>query len=167
MRTPQAVAIGHRRQGAGVSGRWLVLVLPLALLPAGIGLVKSLSAPALVATDVTSLEANAAARAEQRAGLHGLSAELEITEGSLRLELSGRLQRRPKALRLRFVSPDGAGDEFEIVMRSTGAGDYRAAWPRPIENAAAWQVAVEPPDGHWRLWGRFEPRPRIVLQHAT
>jgi hypothetical protein len=154
-------ASGERQ---GPDPRWhrqplmaLVLGLPLLTLAAGIVTIAlAARAPDADGADLVGRVAQvqtADFTADLRAARDGLAADLVVGGDGVRVRLEGAARRWPHELRLRFAhAGDASRDHIAVLVcaASRCRGEYVLSDAR-----AAWQLALAPADGSWRLVGRL------------
>jgi uncharacterized protein len=129
---------------------WIVMTPPAVAVVAGLATVwiAVRSDDGLVAEDYykQGLSINRVIAREQHARDLGISAQLEIGDGRVRVRLAGAA---PEALFLRLAHRTRAGFDQRLRLARTAGGDYEAGLP-PLPRGG-WRVSIEDPRGEWRI----------------
>ena len=129
---------------------WLLMAGPAAVLIAGAATtwIAFASADGLVAEDYykQGLGINKRLAREEAARRLGISAEVRIEPGSIRVELRGA---SPQALFVHLAHATRAGHDVRLRLAPVSGGAYSA----DLEPLAAgrWRVVIEDPRAQWRL----------------
>jgi len=128
---------------------WLLMAPPAAAVLAGIATVwiAMASADGLVAEDYykQGLGINKVIAREERARALGLSAQVEMAAGRIRVRLEGAA---PPALFAHLAHRTRAGYDQRLRL-ARGAGAYEAEMA-PLA-PGGWRVSIEDPQGSWRI----------------
>jgi uncharacterized protein len=129
---------------------WLLMSGPVAVIVAGAATIwiAFASADGLVAEDYykQGLAINRVLAREEAAQRLGLSAQVELQDGSLTVTLQGA---KPEALFLHLAHATRAGHDVRLRLAPTAAGTYAAELP-PMP-PGRWRIAIEDPRGTWRI----------------
>jgi hypothetical protein len=101
---------------------------------------------------------------DRAAAALGLSAEVSMTAGGLRVELASAAGTRPQSLELALVHPTLAERDRLLVLLPGADGAYYGQL-EPL-GADSWNVTLTPANGEWRLLGRWNTSAsqRLTLQ---
>lgn len=128
---------------------WIVMAPPAAAVLAGIATIwiAVASADGLVAEDYykQGLALNKVIAREERARALGITAQLEIGDGRMRVRLEGA---SPPALFVHLAHRTRAG--FDQRLRLAPAGGVYEAAMAPLA-PGGWRAYIEDPKGEWRI----------------
>jgi hypothetical protein len=128
---------------------WIVMAPPAVAVVAGLATVwiAVRSDDGLVAEDYykRGLSINKVIAREQRARDLGISAQLDLAPGRIRVRLQGAA---PEALFVRLAHRTRAGFDQRLRL-ARAAGAYEAGLP-PLPRGG-WRVSIEDPSGDWRI----------------
>lgn len=137
---------------------WLIIALPLTAVLASLVTwwIAARGADPLVAEDYykQGMALHQTLERESRAGALGLSAQLQVQDGTLRIQLAGRLDAYPDQLELTLVHPTRQEQDLTLVVPATAQGEYRIALP-PM-SAGQRRVILQSKHQDWRLTGRAD-----------
>jgi hypothetical protein len=129
---------------------WLIMAGPAAVVLAGAATIwiAFRSADGLVADDYyrQGLAINRVLAREEAAARLGLSAQVDLAGGRLRVRLAGA---RPPALFVHLAHATRAGHDARLRLAPSADGWYEtelAGLP-----AGRWRIAIEDPQGRWRI----------------
>jgi hypothetical protein len=129
---------------------WILMAPPAAALAAGAATlwIAVSTADGLVAEDYyrQGLAINRVLAREQAARRLGVSAEIEIGGGTLRVRLKGQA---PEALFAHLAHATRAGYDQRLRLVPSAPGVYEAVL-EPLARGR-WRVALEDPSGRWRI----------------
>lgn len=93
---------------------------------------------------------------EKLAKTLGIAANIDVDNdtGQLRLLLLGKLDNPPKRLKMSLNHPTIEGHDLNVMLTSTGDGNYLTRLPKVVP--AKWKVMVMPEDEKWRISGRMK-----------
>jgi hypothetical protein len=138
---------------------WALIALPATAVAASIAtLMIAMHEPdGVVADDYykQGLAINRVIERDRRAATLGVSAAVTLNSGGGRsmVVLTADQPLADEAIRLRFLHPTRANQDYETTLRPSGSGvylgDFRALAP------GNWHVQLESEDGDWRLSGRM------------
>lgn len=135
---------------------WLIIALPLTAVVASLVTwwIAARGADSLVAEDYykQGMAIHQTLERESRAAALGLSAQLQVQDGELRVHLEGRLDTYPDQLELTLVHPSRQEQDLTLVLPATAQGEYRVALP-PM-SAGQRRVVLQSETQDWRLAGR-------------
>ena len=83
---------------------------------------------------------------EEAARRLGVSAEVEIGSGKIRIRLKGQA---PEALFAHLAHATRAGNDMRLRLARSSDGDYETDLP-PLA-PGRWRIAIEDPQGRWRV----------------
>lgn len=129
---------------------WLLMSGPAAVLVAGAitAWIAFTSADGLVAEDYykQGLAINKVLKREEAARRLGISAEIILQPGKLRVELKGE---KPQAIFVHLAHATRAGHDLRLRLVRSPSGAYESALP-PLPRGR-WRIVLEDPGGRWRL----------------
>jgi len=135
---------------------WLLIALPLSAVVASLitWWIAARGADPLMAEDYykQGMAIHQTLERESRAAALGLSAQLRVQDGTLRVHLEGRLDAYPDQIELILVHPSRQEQDLTLVLPATAQGEYRIALP-PM-SAGQRRVILESQHQDWRLTGR-------------
>lgn len=135
---------------------WLIIALPLTAVLASLVTwwFAARGADPLVAEDYykQGMAIHQVLERDTRAAALGLSAQLQVEDGELRIHLEGRLDAYPDRLQLTLVHPSRQEQDLTLVVPATAQGEYRIALP-PTQ-AGQRRVILQSEHQDWRLTGR-------------
>jgi len=135
---------------------WLLIALPLSAVVASLitWWIAARGADPLVAEDYykQGMAIHQTLERESRAAALGLSAQLQVQDGELRVHLEGRLDAYPDQIELTLVHPSRQEQDLTLALHATAQGEYRIALP-PM-SAGQRRVILESQHQDWRLTGR-------------
>jgi uncharacterized protein len=134
---------------------WIVMAPPAVAVVAGLATVwiAVCSDDGLVAEDYykQGLSINKVIAREQRARDLGITAQLEIGGGRIRVQLAGAA---PEALFVRLAHRTRSGFDQRLRLARAASG-YEAALPALPRGG--WRVSIEDPRGDWRIDQETKP----------
>lgn len=137
---------------------WLIIALPVTAVVASLitWWIAARGADPLVAEDYykQGMAIHQTMERESRATALGLSAELRVQDGQLRLNLAGRLDAYPDRLTLTLVHPTRQEQDLTLILPAVAQGEYRVALPHL--SAGQRRLILEAQDQEWRLTGRID-----------
>lgn len=137
---------------------WLIIALPVTAVVASLVTwwIAARGADPLVAEDYykQGMAIHQTLERESRAAALGLSAQLQVRDGDLRVHLDGRLDAYPDQLELTLVHPAREEHDLTLVLPATAQGEYRVALP-PM-SAGQRRLILESARQEWRLTGRTD-----------
>jgi uncharacterized protein len=129
---------------------WILMVAPATAVVAGAVTIwiAVASADGLVAEDYykQGLGINKVLAREEAARSLGISAEIALAPGALRVRLSGQA---PEALIAHMAHATRAGHDLRLRLVPAADGAYEAALP--ALPAGRWRIAIEDPQASWRI----------------
>jgi uncharacterized protein len=129
---------------------WLLMSGPAAVLVAGAVTtwIAFATADGLVAEDYykQGLAINKVLKREEAARRLGLSAEVVLQAGKIRVELKGE---EPPVLFVHLAHATRAGHDLRLRLARSPSGAYEADLP-PLPQGH-WRIVLEDPGGSWRL----------------
>ncbi|MGQ9860774.1 MAG: FixH family protein [Thiobacillaceae bacterium] len=135
---------------------WLIIALPLTAVLASLvsWWIAARGADPLVAEDYykQGVAIHQTLERESRAAALGLSAQLRVEDGELRIRLTGRLNAYPDQLELTLVHPSRQEQDLILILPATAQGEYRIALPPML--AGQRRVILQSEQQDWRLTGR-------------
>lgn len=135
---------------------WLIIALPLTAVLASLVTwwIAARGADPLVAEDYykQGMAIHQTLERESRAAALGLSAQLDVQDGTLSIQLAGRLDAYPDQLELTLVHPSRQEQDLTLVVPATAQGEYRIALPPML--AGQRRVILQSEHQDWRLTGR-------------
>lgn len=135
---------------------WLLIALPLTAVVASLitWWIAARGADPLVAEDYykQGMAIHQTLERESRAAALGISAELAVQDGQIRILLKGRLDRYPDQLELSLVHPSRQEQDLTLIIPATAQGEYRTALP-PMSPGQR-RVVLQSAQQDWRLTGR-------------
>lgn len=135
---------------------WLIIALPLTAVLASLVTwwIAARGADPLVAEDYykQGMAIHQTLERESRAAALGLTARLQVQDGTLWIQLAGRLDAYPDQLELTLVHPSRQEQDLTLVVPATAQGKYRIALP-PM-SAGQRRVILQSEHQDWRLTGR-------------
>jgi hypothetical protein len=136
---------------------WILMAGPLIVIVAGVGtaIVAFTGADGLVADDYykQGLAINRTLAREEAARVRGISGELRIDTGVVRVSLTSS-QALPDRLTLTFAHPARASSDRVVHLARRADGDYEA--PLPELGPGRWRAIVDTPE--WRIAALVDPR---------
>lgn len=137
---------------------WLIIALPLTAVVASLVTwwIAARGADPLVAEDYykQGMAIHQILERESRAAALGLTAQLQVQGGELRVQLYGRLDAYPDQLELTLVHPAREEHDLTLVLPATAQGEYRA--DLPLLSAGQRRLILESASQEWRLTGRID-----------
>ena len=129
---------------------WILMSGPATVVVAGTltAWIAFATADGLVADDYykRGLGVNAVLRREEAAAQRGIEAQIERSEGQVRVRLRGA---EPPVLFLNLVHATRAGNDVRLRLERSADGSYRAKLP-PLA-AGHWRATIDDPRGEWRI----------------
>ncbi len=149
---------------------WLIISLPLAAVIGGfLTLWIAASDPdSLVAEDYykQGMAIHQVLEKDARAVALRLVADIESSNGELKVRLQGRLDRYPDRLTLAMVHPSRADEDRTVALMASMSGEYRGELPSMTPGQR--HLILQPLEADWRLAGRaFLPFTTPVRLEAT
>ena len=146
---------------------WLIMSMPAlsAMLGAAMLVLALRSNDGLVVEDYykQGMEINEVLDKEAHALQLGLSAEMRVDDGRVRVHLVGG-QGVAGALVLRAAHPTRAGQDKVLRLRMVGADTYEAPWDELSEGR--WHIVLEDEAGTWRIRGSWQRGPSVLTAVA-
>ena len=129
---------------------WILMSGPAAVLVAGAATawIAFAGADGLVADDYykRGLAINKLLAREQEAGRLGISAQIELLQSKIRIQLKGDT---PASLFVHLAHATRAGHDIRLRLAPVSPGAYEAALPALPRGR--WHVVIEDPRGTWRI----------------
>ena len=129
---------------------WILMSGPAAVLVAGAATawIAFAGADGLVADDYykRGLAINKLLAREQEAGRLGISAQIELLQSKIKIQLEGDT---PASLFVHLAHATRAGHDIRLRLAPVSAGAYEAALPALPRGR--WHVVIEDPRGTWRI----------------
>ena len=129
---------------------WILMSGPAAVLVAGAATawIAFAGADGLVADDYykRGLAINKLLAREQEAGRLGISAQIELLQSKIKIQLEGDT---PPSLFVHLAHATRAGHDMRLRLAPVSPGAYEAALPALPRGR--WHMVIEDPRGTWRI----------------
>lgn len=138
---------------------WLIFTLPLVAVIGALTTVWIAYTnidPAVSDHDSNNIEVTQANDMDKRAHFLFMAANLKAIDGTLNINLKGKLNKMPHHLLLKLASPtnSAASPDIMLLLLPGQTGEYSATLPSIP--AGERKLILEPEDRTWRLTGRWQ-----------